>query len=492
MLTDPDTPNERNAPPHTYVALQRVPAAQKGDGSSTTSTGGVPKSLQDILESSRWGGSSPPCIRREVPKPSKGGARVVFEPSCIYLLKGEVVVPEGVEFAVPSRSTVFLLHSSTLFRVHGSFVVGGAATGHAGGPFSEMDGLSGHPLAAVLFTSSRPGKTWGGFVVHRGGSLRIDGAIISHTGGTLFKREKNTGSHHKSVPAVTLKEGATADLQRVHIVECFGPGFGAAKGASLAISDSLIQNVVQGGECKLCGFKMSDSAVMSIPNRHSDRYIDEDNDALYLTGGDHTVSGSVLAFTADDGIDTGTPSGVKKDGGVLKIRDTIIDAAQHEGLAISGVDRAISLENSVVRRCQQGVEMGYSSSATAADVSHTVLEENLIGIRYGDNYVEPCKGRLRVTDSVVRSSLALDVLNLVRKPLAPSTRLAVSRSVLPKDGGPDSRLDLATRCGLASFTGEGNIYLPDDQLRHSQATGSYQEKGGAGVSDPSFLGLGQG
>ena len=337
----------------------------------------------------------------------------VLEADCLYTITKEVVIEKGVTVTIPPGTT-FAFSSTAAIHIKGTLIIGDD---------------SGASPETVLFTADGA-KQWGGFVVYSEGSLKMSQTMITQTGSKHFKREKNTGSHSPIAPAVTLKEGANVVLDRVFIFDCSGPGFGAAKGASLDIRHSLLQRMPQGGECKLCTFAMKSSAVLDIPNRDSTTYLDEDNDGLYLSGGNHEVHNSVIAFTADDGIDTGTPSSVKKNGGNLVIKDTVIDAVQHEGVAVSGVDRTISLKNVVIRRCQQGVEMGYSSSKTEATVQNCLFQHNAVAIRYGDNYVQPCKGALHVTSSIVSGSLTADVVNVVRKPLGSSTALSISTTHL--------------------------------------------------------------
>eukprot|EP00754_Rhynchopus_humris_P039900 Rhum_TRINITY_DN22978_c0_g1::Rhum_TRINITY_DN22978_c0_g1_i1::g.176722::m.176722 len=450
------------AVPYGMAAFKLVRGGGSGGGAAAVpSLDAVPfedtdrAALEKLLRSSGVEAAAP-CTKTSL---AAKGARA----GCVYRLSGVSTVGEGESVVVPAGATL-LMAADAVVVVKGTLRFEGTAD-----------------TGVVYATAADAAAHWGGFVVHGGGRLVLRHTIVRRTGGLHHKREKNTGSHIKQVPAVTLKEDAAATLDHAYVVECDGPGFGAAKGARLEIVDSLLQDVLQGGECKICSFAMKNSAVMNVPNRRVDRYHDEDNDGLYLSGGDHTVQGTVIAFTADDGIDTGTPSSIKKHGGTLAIKDTIIDACQHEGLANSGVDRTIIVENSIVRRCQQGIEMGYSSSSTTCVVRHSVLHGNAVAVRYGDNYMKLSEGKLEVETSLARDSLALDVLNIVRKPAKPSHQLSVSTTHLLTHAKGHV---VPEACGLSDPQGSGNTYRGD-----SDAPPSYSTDDGAGLTDAAFFSL---
>ncbi|KAJ9460445.1 hypothetical protein DIPPA_18807 [Diplonema papillatum] len=367
---------------------------------------------------------------------------VVLSTGTVYIVRGRVVIKKGVTLSIPAGVTV--LHApEAVYRVQGTLRAKGKAD-------ASEDAL-------VSFLPEKRQEWWGGFVVGSGGSLVLAHCIVANTGGTRHERVKGTGSHRKEVPAVSVDGDGSFTAAFSYFLELNGPGFGAGEGAVVEIRSSLIQGALQGGECRICEFTSEDSAVIDIPNRkepgeahggshpHNPPYIDGDNDGLYLSGGKHVVSGSVIAFTADDGIDTGTPSTVKKHGGSLDVEDTVIDGCQHEGLAISGVDRSIKVRNSIFRRCQQGVEMGYSAPNTKGVVDRVLFENNAVAVRYGDNYMKLSEGNLAVSRCVFAKSRTLDVVNLVRKTFAPSKAFSVRSSVFEN---LPVRFDA---CGLSNF-----------------------------------------
>eukprot|EP01065_Artemidia_motanka_P053541 TRINITY_DN995_c0_g3_i1.p1 TRINITY_DN995_c0_g3~~TRINITY_DN995_c0_g3_i1.p1 ORF type:complete len:1209 (+),score=293.06 TRINITY_DN995_c0_g3_i1:41-3667(+) len=322
--------------------------------------------------------------------------------------------------------------------------------------------LLGSADSPVWFLPAERGSWWGGFAVEAGGELAAEHTVVMGTGGTKHKRDLSTGKHRLEVPAFTFsssaagQRGARGKLSDVVLLECNGPGFGAGAGTVLSISRSLLQGTQQGGECRRCDIDVRDTAVVDVPNRDA-AYVDGDNDGLYLSGGKHVVSGCVIAYTADDGIDSGTPSWKDTNGGSLDISGTIIDGCQHEGIAFSGVARAATVTDSIIRRCQQGVEMGYSLPTHHATVSNCLLEGNDVAVRYGDNYhSKTSSGRLKVTESVLTDSRLFDVLNLCRKSHAPSKQLSVDRTLF----GPRSEHvhRSPTTCQVAAYSGKGNWY----------------------------------
>eukprot|EP01062_Namystynia_karyoxenos_P007162 TRINITY_DN12511_c0_g1_i1.p1 TRINITY_DN12511_c0_g1~~TRINITY_DN12511_c0_g1_i1.p1 ORF type:complete len:1306 (+),score=335.57 TRINITY_DN12511_c0_g1_i1:77-3919(+) len=382
--------------------------------------------------------------RRTAP-PRVEGAAEWGAGGCLTVVRDVVTVAAGAVLTVGAGAVVLLGPGARLVVAAGGVL--------------RIRGRADDP--AFLLPEHRR-QWWGGVQVDAGGSFSAEHAVVVGTGGRQHRREKGTGKHRPEVPALTLgsaaagRSGGRGRLSDVAFVECDGPGFGAGAGAALSLTRVLMQGVQQGGECVRCDANVTDSAVIDVPNRNP-AYVDGDNDGLYFSGGQHRVTGSVIAFTADDGIDSGTPDWRERNGGVLQITGTIIDGCQHEGVALSGVSRRALIADSVVRRCQQGVEMGYSLPTHIATLSRSLLEENDVAVRYGDNYhSKTSAGRLDVRRSVLTRSRLADVLNFCRKQLAPSPQLSVYDSVL---GLRARRLRGAPyACLAASFTGSGNAY----------------------------------
>jgi hypothetical protein len=79
------------------------------------------------------------------------------------------------------------------------------------------------------------------------------------------------------------------------------------------------------------------------------------------------------------------------------------DSTYHEGNSISGI-RTMNFTDCVFYNCGQGMEVGYSGSATAAGAATTVTNclacGNQVGFRYGDNYDWDYAGSLTVRNSI--------------------------------------------------------------------------------------------
>lgn len=278
--------------------------------------------------------------------------------------------------------------------------------------------LSGTADAPLLFTSSCVACKWGGFLVMTG-SLTLKYTMIAMTGSEGVIRAKNTGSHIKNrAPAITASGGSRLVVQDSAILNGDGPGFALGPKAVVRISSTLIQDVAQGGECVSCDIIVNSSHVIDVPytNNNFDEFVDGDNDGFYFRGGSAIFDNSVIMNTLDDGIDSATTA---KDPtrSILTIRKSFISNIQHEGVALSsskGTSRQVTISDSIVSRCQQGIENGHSSSQHHTTISKTIFAENHIGFRHGDNYPLDVFGAVQLVDPAFLYN-EMHVLNHVRK-----------------------------------------------------------------------------
>jgi hypothetical protein len=183
-------------------------------------------------------------------------------------------------------------------------------------------------------------------------------------------------------------------------------------GAVLNIDDIFIQRAKTGGQLVKSELDLNNSIFTDFPD---DSYVfrDEDNDALYLDYSNARIKNSTFMFTKDDGIDSGG-----SDGGEISVDNCWFDSNFHEGLALSSVTPAIKnhrITNCTVTNCQQGIELGYSSSNHSVYIDNCLLEANEIGLRYGDNNRSMgFDGTMYISNTRSINNISYDVWNMVR------------------------------------------------------------------------------
>jgi hypothetical protein len=113
-----------------------------------------------------------------------------------------------------------------------------------------------------------------------------------------------------------------------------------------------------------------------------------------MTNGDLSIANSVIGFTKDDGVDSGgnggdNPYTAAADVTPYASTNNWYEGTYHEGNSLSGT-RNVTFTGCVFLNCGQGVEAGYSTSATGdgpnAIVDQCLFVSNMVGARWGDNY----------------------------------------------------------------------------------------------------------
>jgi hypothetical protein len=95
---------------------------------------------------------------------------------------------------------------------------------------------------------------------------------------------------------------------------------------------------------------------------------------------------------------TGKDDGIDHNGANLLIRGCRIEGFDNEGIAASNSNN-ISVYNTLVKNCEQGIEAGYGNPTVSVD--HCTLINNEIGLRFGDSYNWGCEGQIYTTNSVL-------------------------------------------------------------------------------------------
>jgi hypothetical protein len=178
------------------------------------------------------------------------------------------------------------------------------------------------------------------------------------------------------------------------------------------IVHSLVQHCVTAGEWNGCSLKLLNSAIIEMPFITS-TFLDNDEDGIYFTAGEYQVANTLVGWTRDDGIDSGS-----NDGGSVTVSNNWHDSIFHEAFAWSGGGgtpgaRRTTNIHCVAINCGQAYECGWSSGSVTPSpndfVTDCVAIGNGVGARYGDNYTTGDGftdfGFIRVTNSILLNNV---------------------------------------------------------------------------------------
>lgn len=292
----------------------------------------------------------------------------------------------GVRVVIPAGAVIMMRSSAGKIMV-------------SGGAALVLDGTRDLPITVIGAPSSSsdasdgraptPPLAWDTFQALGGGRIEMSWCFVSSSG-IKGRLEHGTGKHHSHSSAVTVVgDGSVAVLTNVFFLYLYGPAVSSGLGGRVEVRDSIVQWAELGIECVMCNFVTERSLWALFPSWTAP-YADNDNDAMYLSGGDHVVRDSVIAHTKDDGIDTGTPEKFSGgDGGSLTVTGTIIEMITHEAIALSSSpkgSRHVEVRSTLIQYAQQGVEVGYSGRGMEARISDSIIQHCAVGARYGDNY----------------------------------------------------------------------------------------------------------
>lgn len=245
----------------------------------------------------------------------------------------------------------------------------------------------------VTFLPERRETPWGGVVLAQApAKVEATGAIFTGSGAQWnYYITHPTGSVHRTEESLFhLGQGAVGVFQDCWIIDLAGQALHGEQ-ASLTLDRCLVQRCVLVGQFNGGAVQITNSALLDFPNDDS-QFVDGDNDAVYFISGSHRISDTLIGWTKDDGIDAGGDGN-----GDVEVKRCWIESCFHEGIALSGYNRVVTLSDSVVMNCGQAVEAGYY--APQVTVSSSLFVANEVGARFGDNYWQTHAGLLRVTNS---------------------------------------------------------------------------------------------
>jgi len=247
----------------------------------------------------------------------------------------------------------------------------------------------------VVFTCRDRDTPWGGFLFETPSSQgEFTGAILTGSGADPSWFSHNPGhggSHRKNQCLFYLSNGASVTLTDCWIVDNHGQA-GHGEKALLTMTRCLVQRCVTAGQYNGGAVVADDCAFIEFPSENA-LFDDADNDAFYLTSGDHSLTNCLIGWTLDDGIDAGGDAA-----GTVTIDRCWFESSYHEALAWSGA-KICTIIDTVTINCGQGIECGYG--APDVNAVHCLSTTNAVGARFGDNYDWTYDGFLTVSDSLL-------------------------------------------------------------------------------------------
>jgi hypothetical protein len=312
------------------------------------------------------------------------GPDLRWDPGADVVLEGLVQVPAGEKLTIEAGTRVLGANRANLD------VAG------------EIE-ARGDREAPILFTREGA-EPWGQIKLLEGARGRLEHVYLTQAGGDETRQFK---PDHSMSQAVVLADAA---------VELLVEGGGAidnpgkcysSRASRVILRDVLVSRCDQGGEHDATELLIEGSHYLEIPDADA-RFEDDDNDGLHL-GLDPArappmmiIRDSVFAVCEDDGIDHAGPP--------LLIQRVRVEGMRHEGIATSAGSTVV-IEDSVVLRSENGIEAGWGMPNTV--VRNTLLVDNVVGLRFGDEYRPPMTSRGTLTASyvAVSGSRQANVLN---------------------------------------------------------------------------------
>ncbi|MFA9392621.1 MAG: right-handed parallel beta-helix repeat-containing protein [Prolixibacteraceae bacterium] len=269
----------------------------------------------------------------------------------------------------------------------------------------EFNGEADNP---IFVTCSDSEKYFGGFI-SEGSKAKI---IAKNSFFTRFSYHSGEGYQygHAQHQALFYSTNTEQTIHSCYFFDSPGQVFFTLN-VELTLSNLVIQRVKTTGQLNFGHASVDDCYFADYPE-YSSQYKDDDNDGLYLNDIDGDITNTMFLYCKDDGLDSGGDKG-----GIVNVTNCVFEGCFHEGIAMSSVDPAVKIHtitNCIFTNCQQGVELGFSSSNHQVVVDNCTLYGNYIGVRYGDCYDRDIDGKMLVKNSAVSGNYK-NTWNMLRK-----------------------------------------------------------------------------
>ncbi|MCF8361997.1 MAG: hypothetical protein K9G70_05170 [Prolixibacteraceae bacterium] len=317
----------------------------------------------------------------------------------------------GSDYEIPANMQVLIQHDTEIAANATLIINSGCSVLVGAGKNITVNGniiVKGAHEAPVLVTCNDSTKLFGGFIAE-GNRSQID---VENCFFTRFGFHSGEGYHygHANHQALFKMKNANASFSNCYFYNSPGQVF-YPESSQLKLENCVVSKVKTTGEILGGNIIIKDSYFSDFPD-DSPNYQNSDNDALYINMADAQISNSMFMYTKDDGIDSGAGGG-----GTIEIDSCRFEACFHEGLALSSIEPSIkkhTITNSLFIGCQQGIELGYSSSNHSVSINNCNFSHNHIGIRYGDNYKNDVNGTMIVKGATFKNN-DKDYWNMVRQ-----------------------------------------------------------------------------
>lgn len=266
-------------------------------------------------------------------------------------------------------------------------------------------GTEGSP---IMVSSNNAKSLFGGFV-SEGANANIS---ATYTFFSAFAHHSGTGYQYGHAKHQALFNATNTNLYFSNCVFTDSPGqVFYPENCVLQIDSCIVQRVKTSGQVNQSQLSIKGSYFSDFPD-DSQTFLDNDNDALYINASDANIDDSYFMYAKDDGIDSGGG-----EGGTIIIRNCLVEACFHEGFAFSSTEPAVKhhrIYNTVVRNCQQALELGFSSSNHKVLAENCTFANNYIGVRYGDNYDWGIYGSITLINPIFENNYS-NTWNMVRQ-----------------------------------------------------------------------------
>ena len=299
------------------------------------------------------------------------GNNETWQASSVHHITGDLTVAAGITLIIEPATWVIF---DGLFNLTVDGIL-------------QINGTENNPVCLI---GNGQATEWGGLVVN--GILHTDHVFMIGGGA-----DTSLAFGHSESQSVIKVENGDALLNRTYLLDNAGKGIGAS-GGSIQFTNGLIQRCDMGGEFHSAYADIRKSHILDTPNADANE-VDDDNDGMYFNGVSPLVSGPSRVDSCV--FHTGKDDGIDHNGAFLIVLGSIISDFDNEGIAASNAN-AISIYNTLVKHCEQGIEAGYGSPQVSVD--HCVMYGNGIGLRFGDWYDWGCSGQINCTNSIMANN----------------------------------------------------------------------------------------
>ncbi len=307
-------------------------------------------------------------------------ASVTWPENSRILVTANLTIPAGTTIMVGAGSVIKLMPGV-------SVIVSGSL---------QVNGLVDRP---VVFGPGTRNQPWGGFYLTNSASQLNATATIFTGSGADPNAVPNSHRHEQCLFYLDNHAHLSlSDCAAMYLAGQFGHAVDEGQPWNdIVVRRSLIQRCTTGGEWNGSSIQFLQSALIETPYE-TGVFSDGDEDGIYFTTGQYIVRDSLIGWTRDDGIDSGSGGT-----GSVTVSNSWIESTFHEAFAWSGGGRVTTNAHTVCLNCGQGIECGWSSTANSPNdfVTDSLSLANLVGARFGDNYDWTYTGFLRVTNSLL-------------------------------------------------------------------------------------------